>query len=516
MARRRHTPHDQGAALAMVLVLVVILSLWLSAVLVLTESAASAIKTNAERSERRSALVTDALAQVLNQMSYGATGTTRRLGMDEVARTCPPEQVVTATKFGSSEQVRVFCTQIVQSGKVASLASLILTGNSCGSSCVPGQDGGLYVDTNSNGNSCGAASDIRLAFKSGVINYSGATQNVGCASVKFDKNGTLRQPPTPTTCAYSGSNVTCGCPSYGGASWYLSNPDVGANPYVDTATCAQRINESDFSATQSTVDAFIKTTLDSLQPVVSKIKVNAVKATCTLSVASGIIDAAAVQYIKDNLPCSSGNTLFFVGDLTDTRKSGVFRVEDGITLDTSDLKSNQIIGGWLDASGNICDETKAGVQFQMQGSSSSFNVASNNSLIICAPDATKKFIPSVVGKGSSTTFAITMANASTGGIDIEGFVLLPGRPVQLYLNNSRTGMLKAGAILRALKVQSTAAPKLDSNIDDPPKVPGDRVVQLVFKDAAGGDLGAVQVYIRDYFGRRRAYGYEIMGWRTLW
>lgn len=523
--------NDQGAALAMVLILVVVLSLSMSAVMMLTQSSASALKQNAASASRRTALVTDAMAQVINNLSYTSTGATARLGVDEPGFGCPATQYVDAhvgiSPTSPTVRLRVYCSQITASGKTASLAGLVLTGDSCTSGCEVGLDGGLYVQT-TNGNAarpCGNADDARLTFKSGIINFSGATRKGGCTSLAFYQQGALRQ-PVVSSCAYSGADITCGCPTNGDSAWYrLDANGIPIEP-KSISECTADVAAADWLTTKKSVEGFISTITGGLQIQGAAAAVSTPSdIACTVLVTSGVINEQVVKAIKasaSNLSCASRvkKTLLLRGSKTLDTVPGLYTLKD-VALTFSDLGVDRIFGGW-ETGTEVCSTGKAGAQIQITDATSSLDIGGSNKVTLCAPYWDKKYLPAFAVTGTSNTYAITMSNGSSGGLDLQGMMFSPKRPIQFYLNSDRTGALGAGAVVKALRIDSTASPKLSSEVTDPPPSPGDRVVQLIFRpvDAAGvetgEDLGSVQVFIRDYFGKRRAYGFEIRGWRTLW
>ena len=64
----RRQSSESGAALAMVLIMVIVLGLWMGAVATLAQNSNTIIRTNVEQSAMRTQMVSYALTQSLNQL----------------------------------------------------------------------------------------------------------------------------------------------------------------------------------------------------------------------------------------------------------------------------------------------------------------------------------------------------------------------------------------------------------------------------------------------------------------
>ena len=193
---------DSGAALALVLLMVIFLSLWLSSVFLVSASSKKAIDTNIAQAQLKDTNIDAALQSalsVINGQSLGssAPGYNGSCSSQNINYTAPDGTLI-----------QVSCTQADNSGVVGPIASFVLTGTNtaCGSSCVTGVDGGLNIVSSSTANLCQAIS--KLKFSGGIFNSSGAFQNVNACTVQMDVPAGVNLPVVTTP-----SNPQTGFPS---------------------------------------------------------------------------------------------------------------------------------------------------------------------------------------------------------------------------------------------------------------------------------------------------------------
>ena len=153
---------DSGAALALVLLMVVFLSLWLSSVFLFTASSSKAVDSTIAKGQAQEATMNSALEAALSVLNapgqyLGATALTNAAGASD----CSTANLSYTTASGTV--VSISCAQSATSGVTGPLASFVLTGTgtNCGTSCVVGVDGGLAITTVNN--TCSTQGTIKVA-----------------------------------------------------------------------------------------------------------------------------------------------------------------------------------------------------------------------------------------------------------------------------------------------------------------------------------------------------------------
>lgn len=271
---RNSARRDDGAALALVIIMLIILSVWLAAASTLTQSTGTALAQNAAQSARRASLVNEALSQTLDKLTP-PEGLLLGVGPE---LDITPERIQSCTASGGgpkwefddrttseTERILVYCWESSDSGAQKPIASFTLTGSgtdlaflaggatqTCQAtgSCVTGQDGGLLLT----GSGQGAPS---LRVSGGLINVAGAWKKVGVAQslLLMQKPANAPDDPEIFVPQYLGAGAAndkqcpagrigsggaflfadadldagrpCQCPPYTGAArCYLSAPDV--------------------------------------------------------------------------------------------------------------------------------------------------------------------------------------------------------------------------------------------------------------------------------------------------
>lgn len=273
---RSWTRRDDGAALALVIIMLIILSVWLAAASTLTQSTGTALAQNAAQSARRASLVNEALSQTLDKLTP-ADGLLLGVGPEldltpERIQSCgtadgSPKWTFDDRTTTATERILVYCWESTDSGAQKPIASFTLTGTGTDTtflpggtsttcqttgSCVTGQDGGLLLT----GAGQGAPS---LQVSGGLINLSGAWKKVAATGVQSllfmqkpsagdddpeilipqylgagaanDKQCPAARTGTAGALLFADADLEagrpCQCPPYtGGARCYLSAPEV--------------------------------------------------------------------------------------------------------------------------------------------------------------------------------------------------------------------------------------------------------------------------------------------------
>lgn len=555
---------DEGAALAMVLVFITVMSLWLAAVAFLTQSSNVSIRTSSTNAEYRTQIVNSALQQVMARLTDNTGAAVKRYGMDLVADDgtslrCNEEPAksllaTVPTKYnGRTVNVDVSCTQIADSGKQGPLASFVLTGTGqdCGTSCVAGQDGGLRISglpsTNcTSPTGSGVGSVTRMQVRGGVINVSGAWDGVYCGTFEIQDGGQITQPDASGFCpaATFTFNETqfsrCICPT-----WYFTDQN---NP----GTCPSGTFFDDLNPNAATYNnAFIQNLVEKLGSAsssfatISNIPYGATVNTCPgsyevlrdgptglyyIKVSPGTVDTTVMRMLNGLLTsCGDGSSasrplVLFT--------SGVYRFANEAagqaqtTANTLSVNGQgiRVIGGQLALSSGrpTCDTTLPGVEFQF--ADSTFIQANRGFLDLCSRvpsvgDQIGSTLTALTGQwtGSRGSAFLTVTAGNTVEFRNYGLILAPAGWANLGVGNNTVVSLLKGAILKAANITPNGSASTSGAVFPIPRFNGDRAVQLRFWDRSRGqDLGLVQIVIKDYFGRKPGFGYKIITWRTLW
>lgn len=561
---------DDGAALAMVLIFIVILSLWMAALAVLTQTSGASLTKNTEENIRRAQIINSILPRAISELNYPI-----RLGMDEDQARCNEYTFRTSQSPGIltysvptvikgvtvNEDVTVQCIQSNKSGTTQPVASFLLTGGMPPSGTgVIGQDGGLKLDP-------GAP---RLVVTGGITNVSGAWANVNNSTLQLQKicaNTDITDvtqcegdpspqiiQPTDTACpanyyaAPPGSAVPqCVCPI-----WY------SINPIISTTNCPTGSDGSSFESLNPQSDASeLRAYVDSISALLVNVYNNAViPASCAVTglipgtslyavqIQPGIINSTALAQLNNltvNSGCGDGTSAsnpaiqFLPGVYRfDFSSAGTAKKISGTAINTLMFNTNgiRIIGGApkLTANGWGCDASLPGVQFQFENAS--YMSLGKGNLSLCPPSASKPVLAAPWAVGGVSSFYWQGANSdpifensscgSAGGgatqvFNAFGQVFLPAGYMNLCFNGNSSLILSKGVVARAVSLSATGSAQSSGNVAPPSPYNGDRVVQLRFwSKTRTQDLGLIQVVIRDYFGRRQGAGYKIIAWRTVW
>lgn len=192
--RQENEASDQGAALALVLFFIILTSLWLMAVITLTQSSSSAIVQNVEQSNIRSEIITEGIKRSLQKLTPdpntldpdNPSNVNKRLGT--FINGCDTSDFTFTFQIAGRE-IQVNCDQAENSGYEYESNSLYLMGPYFSGSgwnlnkycadadkCIVGQDGGLSVGGASGGGfdgGCVSAGQKRFLIYGGMVDLFG-------------------------------------------------------------------------------------------------------------------------------------------------------------------------------------------------------------------------------------------------------------------------------------------------------------------------------------------------------
>jgi hypothetical protein len=216
--RRAQSKSDSGAALALVLFFVILTSLWLMAVITLTQSSSSAIAQNVELSNLRSEMISKGLSDALTKL----TPCPATPNPDDPNEPDPNNPGKKCTRLGTSmntcanvnfasifantpQEVTVRCDEGSQSGFEYDPNALYLMGPFLSSSgwnlttncvstnkCTIGEDGGLRIITSGPGYItepvCNTSSgNERFLISGGMVDLFGRWDQVNCSNFEIRK-----------------------------------------------------------------------------------------------------------------------------------------------------------------------------------------------------------------------------------------------------------------------------------------------------------------------------------------
>lgn len=536
-----HEPSERGAALPLVLLMTVILALSLSATAVLTQSAATTVRSQARETASRAALVSWALQNVTRDLTP-ATG--RLLGVDprvDPAGSCIGQ--LGPYTDASGRRVSVDCIQDSDSGLGAGSTSLLLVGN--GNDCAPsqscstGQDGGLRLTSND-----------ALNFSGTLVNVSGAWQGKNSNSQVLNPTTQLSSvlEPTASPCpAGSGGFVTnqpCTCPLTGTDSSKCYQRTL-ADLQADVSAYVQRAG-SGTDASPTGAAALIPSCsnvarYDSTNPA----------SPWALKITGGTVTSTELAQLNalfdGSLKCN-GKT-FRVGDGSTNLQpmlvvSGVLRFQDTRAGSAMAASSAPVAANtWTIASSNAiviagtpvadpstgwdCDQSQPGAMLQFAGSS--YLRLSAGRLLLCpltlggvtlsAPTSEQGAGYAWQGLRNEPLFATQYGQASGEVFRAHGVIFSPAAWFRIESQSNRTQvLLGGGSILRGLTLTSNPSAFSQGDFLAPAPLPrAERRVQLRFWDMdRGRDLGIVELVISDKYPGNPAAGYAFKVWRTMW
>ena len=535
---------DSGAALGMVLIMIVFLSIMVVSVSFLTQSASKSVAMNAAESSKRSELVNNAFSQSLSYLAdpkhyYGS-------------ETEPCGDI--PTKY----DITISCTQAPESGLNNPLGSLALVGTDCqdlqkvAGLCVTGWHGGLAIKCPQVGCPETPDSDVnRLKIGGGIVNSSSAWQNVSPYTMELvQEKGTDEPQLVNQEIQYEpdGSITQAGCPT-----WVFSAIKCNDQRYkecpVVTFTDRQSSPASTFESADECVSSSrldptpaislpttkVKNYLDlaygklqGLPTTAATVSVSANGSTCTWT--PGKMDYSSrrgkdkttpledlASEMKTTLPDGTAacTTIVFT--------HGVYLFEAGTPFVWQIPSTKTVIGGTPKAADD-CDQTQAGVQFVFTGQtrvsllggtmslcSFTANNADRNEPVITdyhpdAPniwdvglnsallsvDGLSQSDPTVEGPTRWTQSTVKQGNAgTTSTLRIHGLVVAPHGSLDMNLNQKTANSQKtsvsidSGAIFKAARVFEGGGTFTTGAVTMPKSYNGDRVVQLKFWRGTG-------------------------------
>lgn len=523
---------DGGAALPLVILMMVILGLSISATAVLTQSATSTVQAHAAQKAQRNGLVSWTMQEVLEDLSP-ANG--RLLGVDpslDPAGSCQGQLGPYVHPDG--RVVRVDCTEASDSGWTDAQSSLMLVGDGSActatNSCVTGQDGGLRLTSND-----------PLRFSATLINLSGAWLGKNANAKLLDATSvrTSVLQSAPTDCPANGfdAGTRCVCPSFGANSAPCRSRER-SRLASDLAAYLRRVGTGIASA--------VPTSVATIPTCQSAARFNPSDPTSpwVITIDGGLIgstELAKLNALTSGRPCiGNGSTkqapalvisgvVRFTDPGTSMQPGAVPSVSNTWTIAAADAT---IIGGapLVDAVTGLitdCDSSAPGAMLQFSGASYLRLDAGrmllckplNATVVLAAPDATSQAGFTWQGANTEPLFATQYGLASGETFKTNGVVFAPAAHFRIDAQSNRTLIqLSGGSVLRALTLTSNPSTVTQGDFSAPiPTVSGRRDVQLRFWDVSGDrDLGIVQMLIHGDDVANPATGYTFKVWRTMW
>lgn len=528
---------ESGGALPMVLLMVVLLSLLLTASAALTRSSAATVRTAAVEQTIRQDMVSEALQQSLRELTP-ANG--QLLGVDptiDPAGSCVGQ--LGPYTLPNGDRVRVDCVQATDSGVRTGMSSLLLVGDgsncAAAGTCVTGQDGGLRLTSNSPLNFAGSLTNVSGAWLSKNSNAEMLNASAERSAVVHPVNDAM----CPAHSAASGfeSDPRCACPRFG----------TGSSP------CSAR----GFDRLSADVSRFVQTMSRALQGTAPTSRVTV--PTCNssaqfdpadanspwvITMESGIVgttELAALTALTADKGC--------VGDGSTKQEPllvlrGVIRIGDGsaamapnstpsvgntwtINKPTATVVVGAPLGGLTAGVSRTCDANKPGGMLQLAGST--YLRVLTGRMLMCPmqPEGIVLAAPSSVtdagfawsGVRTEPLLATQYGLASGEVIKARGLVFAPAAFFRIDAQDKRTAIeLSGGTVLRALTLTSNPSTVAQGDFTASTPAPtGTRDVQLRFWDLERDrDLGIVQLLIRGDYPTNPASAFVIKLWRTMW
>ena len=540
---------DDGVAIAMVLFMTLILSLWVISVAYLLKSSSISTKTQIESSNYKSNVVSAGIGQALAALTpnnlnvrYGVHSTNISNG-STTDFPCQnlPSNIATNGVFTSTinPYIKIECVESIESGKTKPLASYILSGTICptGNSCIVGKDVGLQINNQSANNTCTQTATLnQLSISGGIVNSSGAWNGVSCGTLFLSGSGSnlsrITQPedsdpncPALKLSFTSGSGgQTCGCP-------------IVSKEYLDIDACLPGIAADSIDPfSRNEFKGYLDSQASQLLPVSGNVA--SFSGDCSTSVlwSPGIIGDNEIKKLNEQTgtsgaACGPNNPIVF--------SPGVYRFKPLNCLKASDctwsiLSDVRIVGGAATSNFTDCSNSSPGVQFQLSFPASLsfksgyFSLCNSSAPVISAPLLNSPANFSWTGDWRQKPIFELQNSSGKVELNFNGVVYAPAGFADISLNSNAVINFKSGAIFRAVTLTETGSFSSGTSVSPPPPFNGDRIVQLRFfwesgnisgqsgKSAPTGiqnDLGIVQIVIRDYYGRRFGSSYQILSWR---
>lgn len=533
---------DDGAALALVLIMIVLIGLWLTTVSFLTQSSSAAITQNIRNTDSRATAMDMAFESALTCLTSGSSsncttsvtipqlgsasnscdGKIKPVAVNNVFQALGTASGTTnrRTQTNLNGSVAIECTQptgaLEASGATDPLASYMLVGgdSTCTpATCITGINGGLNVVSYG----CNP-----LYLNGGILNTSGAWNGVsggscndgtssGHTSMRLKTINSVVTVPDTTlssndSCAGLKFNVTsCDCPS----------------GLTSATQCSKNLSADTLSPTSSS--SYVNGYLNYVGTKLDAYPISTAAIT-SCSITPGYIDTTLLTTLNQKTNSGGGCSSFiFTSGIYGFSNAGTWTIDGGVSVSGSGveimLQGNSTI--WV-SNGSLTLSPRTSTQVQNQG-------AFVSQPVIAAGD---------MSHGSSFQYSNTSSPVilvgALGSLTTTGLIYAPNGYADLYQNTSGGAKLSAGAVFSGLTLRQAGAS--DSSSPPPSKYNGDRVVQLRFKyyltrntsnlcylgacyaasPTSGLDFGIIQLRIFDYFGLANGSGYKVLAWRTPW
>jgi len=352
---------DEGNILALVLIMVIFLSLWLSSVFLFTASAKKAATTNITQTQAKEAAINSAIEQTLAIINNtSAQGIGKLLGDVTSAGGDCSTAVFPNYVAPDGTTISVSCSQSANSGNSGPLASWVLTGNcTAGPGCVTGTDAGIQVINDGTG-----CPSTKLTVSGGTMIVNGAS--VGLNSCVFGLDNVPGQPAPINQTGTTPTNPV----SYTGGNGNTQN-NTQVNPTLPTKTEEEIANQTNYGHDGSAKDSLTTNASTNLATFSDGYTSGANPGSCAngtvtvnipgtnLPANFANLNSAMIAHLSWLSAC--GNTVVF--------SSGTYRFND--TAGTGSgygsewyIKKGTVIGGSPMSGNTDCNTSAAGVQFQ--------------------------------------------------------------------------------------------------------------------------------------------------------
>lgn len=346
---------DEGNILALVLIMVIFLSLWLSSVFLFTASAKKATTTNITQTQAKEAAINSAIEQTLAIINNtSAQGIGKLLGDVTSAGGDCSKAVFPDYVAPDGTTISVSCSQSANSGNSGPLASWVVTGScTSGPGCVTGTDAGISIVNDGTG-----CPSTKLTVSGGTMNVNGAS--VGQTSCVFGLDTVPGQPVPINQAAVTPPNEISGTNNSGN-----TVNKVTVDPSVKTKTEEEIANQTNYGHDGSAKDS--KTTdptknlalfgdgLSELSCPGSTVTVSIPTANDPKGFAN--LNSAMIAHLSWLSSCPNPKPIVF--------NTGTYRFND--TAGTGSewwIKKGTVIGGTSKSGNTDCDSSASGVQFQ--------------------------------------------------------------------------------------------------------------------------------------------------------
>jgi len=344
---------DEGNILALVLIMVIFLSLWLSSVFLFTASAKKATTTNITQTQAKEAAINSAIEQTLAIINNtSAQGIGKLLGDVTSAGGDCSKAVFPDYVAPDGTTISVSCSQSANSGNSGPLASWVVTGScTSGPGCVTGTDAGINIVNDGTG-----CPSTKLTVSGGTMNVNGAS--VGQTSCVFGLDTVPGQPVPINQTAVTPPNEISGTNNSG-----KTVNKVTVDPSVKTKTEEEIANQTNYGHDGSAKDS---RTTDATKNLAS-FSDNLSESSCPSSTIYVSVPTANVPAGFANLNSAMISHLSWLSNCgaTIVFKTGTYRFND--TAGTGSewlIKKGTVIGGSPKSGNTDCDPSASGVQFQ--------------------------------------------------------------------------------------------------------------------------------------------------------